>query len=180
MQKSLHGACVRARELNTPVLCRNGCDSDIRMLPSQSLSFRTQFGNPVSIIEFGVNFDKFQGTNRRLSSIIGRNLFVSCILIVLPRIVTGSIFSTILTLVSISLGITGRKRWILNTLFAFGKPDLTFLDLELSANWWKLWSNGYAGRNLGRDTKIEWRDRRTWNWATIGNDRQGWKNFHWW
>ena len=26
----------------------------------------TIFGQPASIIEFGVNFDKFQGTNRRL------------------------------------------------------------------------------------------------------------------
>ena len=62
----------------------------------------------------------------------------------------------------------GIKYCFLNIPFAFGKPDLTFLDLELSANWWKLGKNGYAGRNPGRDPGIEGGDLRTWNWATIG------------
>ena len=80
------------------------CARRLSRRKKQRPSFGTQlFGISVSIIEFRVNFDKFQGTNRRLTPIIGRNRYVSCFWIALPRIVKRAIFSTILIFVFIWL-----------------------------------------------------------------------------
>ena len=58
------------RARSTRQICRGAylCDLDVHVargaLPSQTF-VGTQFGIPVSIIEFGVNFDKFPKSNRR-------------------------------------------------------------------------------------------------------------------
>ena len=64
VQTFLHGACVQMRDINSPV--SNYLDVFDAVLVSANKTINCLAHISVSIIEFGVGFDKFQGTNRRL------------------------------------------------------------------------------------------------------------------
>ena len=101
---------------------------------------------PVSIIEFEVNFDKFQGTNRRLCRPLSVEilcfLHFDCPSQNRPRVIFFNDFDICIHLAWDN----GIKYCFSNIPFAFGEPDFTFLDLEL-------WQIGEIGKQWLRRKK---------------------------
>ena len=101
--KVVHLPCVQIRDINSPV-----SNYAIGCFWCRLAVFDRLAHNLCLDIEFGVGFDKFQGTNRRLyRPLSGGICLFPAFWLPFPESVKGSIFSTILILVSISLGITG-------------------------------------------------------------------------